>query len=232
MSVFTIGDIHLAMGDDSKKMDIFSGWENYSQRLKENWIKLVNDNDIVVLAGDISWGMKLQDTVKDFEFLNCLPGKKVILKGNHDLWWQSKNKIKNFFEQNNFNNIDIIYNNAVKYKNYNLCGTRGWMFADNCDDKSSADKIIARESGRLRFSLNDCDADKETIVFLHYPPIYNDYVIKEFIDILKEYNIKECYYGHIHAKGCNMAFNGVYEGIKFKLISADFLKFTPYFIGN
>lgn len=230
MALFTIGDIHLSIGDESKSMDLFLGWDNYVKRLKNNWNKLVTNDDTVLIAGDISWSMKLFDCFDDFKYINELNGTKILLKGNHDLWWSSKKKIEEFLKGNNFNTIKILYNNSYNYKNYNICGTRGWMFHEFSSDKESVEKIINREVGRLKLSLKSGDKNNENIVFLHYPPIYNDYVITEIIDVLKEYNVKQCFYGHIHAKGCDFSFNGEYDGIKFKLISADYLKFIPYFV--
>jgi len=230
LALFTIGDTHLSIADDSKSMDLFAGWQDYVQRLKKQWNSLVKDDDIVVVAGDISWSMKLDECFEDFNFLNNLNGSKIFLKGNHDLWWSSKTKIDKYLKDNEFDRIKLLYNNSYAYKDYNICGTRGWMFVEFGEDKENVEKIISREVGRLRLSLKSGDNGKENIVFLHYPPIYNNYIIEEIIDVLVEYDVKQCYYGHIHAKGCEFSFNGVYRGIKFNLISADYVKFTPHFI--
>lgn len=223
--LFTIGDLHLSLGTD-KPMDIFHGWDNYLERLTENWKRIVNDDDTVVIAGDISWAMKLSECEKDFSYINSLPGNKILLKGNHDYWWDTVSKINRYLSENQFDRIKILFNNSFEIDEYNICGTRGWGI--DCE-KTEDIKILNRECGRLKLSLDSVkDKSKETIVFLHYPPIYADNVCEEIIDILKEYNINKCYYGHIHgSKMIKAAFNGKYEGIKFKLISCDAVKFTP-----
>lgn len=223
--LFTIGDLHLSLGTD-KPMDIFHGWDNYLERLTENWKRIVNDDDTVVIAGDISWAMKLSECEKDFSYINSLPGNKILLKGNHDYWWDTVSKINRYLGENQFDRIKILFNNSFEIDEYNICGTRGWGI--DCE-KIEDIKILNRECGRLKLSLDSVkDKSKETIVFLHYPPIYTDNVCEEIIDILKEYNINKCYYGHIHgSKMIKAAFNGKYEGIKFKLISCDAVKFTP-----
>lgn len=223
--LFTIGDLHLSLGTD-KPMDIFHGWDNYLERLTENWKRIVNDDDTVVIAGDISWAMKLSECEKDFSYINSLPGNKILLKGNHDYWWNTVSKINRYLGENQFDRIKILFNNSFEIDEYNICGTRGWGI--DCE-KIEDIKILNRECGRLKLSLDSVkNKSKETIVFLHYPPIYADNVCEEIIDILKEYNINKCYYGHIHgSKMIKAAFNGKYEGIKFKLISCDAVKFTP-----
>lgn len=223
--LFTIGDLHLSLGTD-KPMDIFHGWDNYLERLTENWKRIVNDDDTVVIAGDISWAMKLSECEKDFSYINSLPGNKILLKGNHDYWWDTVSKINRYLGEKQFDRIKILFNNSFEIDEYNICGTRGWGI--DCE-KTEDIKILNRECGRLKLSLDSVkDKSKETIVFLHYPPIYADNVCEEIIDILKEYNINKCYYGHIHgSKMIKAAFNGKYEGIKFKLISCDAVKFTP-----
>lgn len=228
MSIFAIADLHLSLGTD-KPMDVFHGWDNYLERLTENWNKLVTDDDTVVIAGDISWAMKLSECEKDFAYINSLPGKKILLKGNHDYWWDTVSKIKNFLDDNKFNTIDVLFNNSYEVDDYILCGTRGWGL--DCENSEDI-KILNRECGRLKLSLDFAsNSDKEKIVFLHYPPIYSDNICDDIINILNEYNIKRCYYGHIHgSKMIRGAFNGEYNGIKFKLISCDAVSFTPVLI--
>lgn len=228
MSLFTIGDLHLSLGTD-KPMDIFRGWDNYVERLSNSWNKLVTDKDTVVIAGDISWAMKLKECYNDFSFINSLPGTKIFLKGNHDYWWDTVSKINRYLNENNFNSIRILFNNSFEVENYAVCGTRGWGL--ECEKEEDV-KILSRECGRLRLSLDSAkDSGKESVVFLHYPPIYGDSVCEEIIGVLKEYDIKKCYYGHIH--GSHMikgAYCGEYEGIKFKLISCDAVSFTPILV--
>ena len=228
MSLFTIADLHLSLGED-KPMDIFKGWDNYMQRLTDNWNRLITDNDTVVIAGDISWAMKLSETYKDFEYINSLPGKKILLKGNHDYWWDTYSKISRTLDEFGFDTIKILFNNSYTTDEYAICGTRGWILDSEADEDI---QILKRECGRLRMSLDSAkESSKEPIVFLHYPPLYGNAVCSDIIDILTEYNVKKCYYGHIHGKNMiNGAFNGEYNGIQFKLISCDAVSFTPVLV--
>lgn len=228
MSLFAIADLHLSLGTD-KPMDIFKGWNDYVSRLTKNWRAIVKDDDTVVIAGDISWAMKLSDTYKDFEFINSLPGKKILLKGNHDYWWETMNKMKNYLTEKSFDTLNILFNNSYECDDYAICGTRGWLIDSvNEDDKL----VLNREIGRLKASLDSAKSlGKEPVVFLHYPPIYGNFEGQGFISLMQEYGVKKCYYGHIH--GTNMiksSFNGEYKGIEFKLISCDGLSFVPLLV--
>ncbi len=221
MSIFTISDLHLSFGTD-KPMDIFRGWDNHTERLMANWNRLVGENDTVVLPGDLSWGLKLQETTEDFKFLRKLKGKKILLKGNHDLWWSTTKKINTFFTENNIDDCEILFNNCVIADGYAIAGTRGWFY-----DNSGSEKVLLREAGRLETSLK---AAKETglpiLTFLHYPPVYGEYVCREILDVLQKYEVKTVYHGHIHGAGCHNAVKE-FEGISFKLISCDCNDFTP-----
>ena len=185
---------------------------------------MINNEDVVILAGDTSWGMGLEETIADFSFINNLPGKKYIIKGNHDYWWDTRKKLETFFLNNGFETLNILQNNAVETENFIICGTRGWLF-ENGEPHDA--KILQREAGRLELSLQSIRSDKEKVVFLHYPPVYGDQCSAEILDVLLKYNVKRCYYGHIHGYGINNALNGLYAGIEFKLISADALGFCP-----
>ena len=219
MALYTISDLHLSLSAD-KPMTVFRGWENYTQRIESNWKRLVKDDDTVILPGDFSWGLKLSQTLEDFKFLESLPGKKILLKGNHDLWWSTVKKVNEFFAQNDINSVELLFNNAFKIGNCTICGTRGWFY-----DQSEDDKIRKREVGRLRLSLEAAEKlGGEKVVFLHYPPVYGDY-----ISVLKEFNITTVYHGHIHGSGFNNSVSE-YDGINFKLISADCIDFTPFLI--
>mgnify|MGYP000284839605 FL=1 len=207
-------------------MSIFGeNWEGHSEKIKNNWISKVKPEDTIVLPGDFSWAMYLQDTYKDFEYLNSLPGKKLLLKGNHDYWWTTVTNMRNFLEENKFKNIDFIYNNSYLVENKILTGTRGW----NLLDTENSSKMIKRESIRLQLAIEDgikkYGEDKEIIVFMHYPPISNTNKKSDFLKILKQYDIKRCYYGHLHGKSHQDAVEGIVDGIEFKLISADYLNF-------
>ena len=207
-------------------MDIFRGWDGYEKRLEENWRKLITHNDTVVIPGDISWAMKLSDTFEDFRFINGLPGKKLFLKGNHDYWWDTRRKMEMYLKENGFDTIEIVFNSAYAADGYAVCGTRGWFYdAETDSDK----KVLNREVGRLRTSLDEAlKTGLEPVVFLHYPPVFGNQRCDDILSVLKEYGIKKCYYGHLHGtNAARKAVTGDFEGIKFRLISSDYLKFMP-----
>lgn len=224
MSIYAISDLHLAMSV-KKPMDIFCGWENYEARIKANWQRIVKPEDTVILPGDFSWGLKLEETKKDFRFLDELNGQKILLKGNHDLWWSTVSKVQSFFDENKINSVKLLYNNAYLVENRAVCGTRGWMY-----DAGSESKIRKREVGRLKYSLEAAKKlEAKPLCFLHYPPVYGDYVCEDILEVLFQYNIDTVYYGHIHGVGFNNAVKE-YAGFKFKLISADCIDFSPIYI--
>lgn len=225
MNLYTIGDLHLSLGCD-KPMDIFSGWNDYVNRLQKNWNSIIKPDDTTVIVGDISWGMTLEQAKKDFEFIHNLKGTKIILKGNHDYWFSTKKKVDDFLLINQFDSIKILFNNAYEFGNYSICGTRGWLYEQI--KKPEDQKILDRESGRLRLSLNNAILKKkQPIAFLHYPPVYYTNECREIIDVLNEYNVHKCYYGHIHGPGCYYAIDGDYQGISYRLVSCDYTEFKP-----
>ena len=198
------------------------------EKIKQDWIKKVKENDLVVIPGDFSWSTYLKDTYEDFSYLHSLPGKKLLLKGNHDYWWTTVTSMKKFLAENNFTNIDFLYNTAYEFENCIIAGTRGWGQTEEAEDK----KLFKREVARLQLSLEQArklnnNQEKEIIVFLHYPPITNskDNNSNEWIEVMKEYHVKRCYYGHLHSMAIHDAVEGNYEGIEFQLVSADKLDF-------
>jgi hypothetical protein len=231
MSLYIIGDLHLSFGED-KPMSIFGeNWEGHTEKLREDWIKKVKPEDTVILAGDFSWATYLKNAYKDFEFINNLPGKKILLKGNHDYWWTTIKSMKKYLEENEFNNIDFLHNNSFLIENKIIVGTRGWSLLDSED----SNKMIKREAGRLELSIKDAiqkyGEKEEIICIMHYPPLSkakmtneNSYD-SEFLKIMKKYNIKKCYYGHLHGKSHKDAVEGKVDNIEFKLISGDYLDF-------
>ncbi len=228
MALFVIADLHLSLGED-KPMDVFPGWKDYTKRLEENWRSVVREQDTVVIAGDSSWAMRLEDTKTDFSFLQSLPGQKILLKGNHDYWWSTASKINSFFQNAGLDSLHILHNNAYRVGEHVLCGTRGWLYNAATDEDK---KIVAREAGRLRMSLAEGEKlGGEKIVFLHYPPLYDHMACQELLDILVEYQVRACYFGHIHGKDASeKALTGSWKGIQMSLISCDFVKFTPVLI--
>lgn len=234
MSLFVIGDLHLALNED-KPMNIFGdNWLNHDEKIKKDWESKVTEKDTVILVGDFSWSMHLKDTTKDFEFLNSLPGKKILLKGNHDLWWTTVTNMKNFLKEKNFQNIDFLHNNSFLIENKIITGTRGWTL--NTEDPENSKKIIKRECMRLKMSIEQgiklYGEDKEVIVFMHYPPITNINVLKnettDFIKIMMDYNIKRCFYGHLHGNSIKDAVEENINGIELKLVSSDGLDFKLF----
>ena len=225
MALFVMGDLHLSLSSD-KSMDIFGGWENYVERIKENWNREVSPDDTVVVPGDISWAMSLKEAVADFSYIHELPGRKIILKGNHDYWWTTAAKMNNFLAENGFDSIFILHNNHYAYENYGICGTRGWI---NDDSEPADAKVLAREAQRLETSIASAEnAGLEPLVFLHYPPLYGNEYNPDLLEVMYRHNIKRCWYGHIHGrKGHQNAVNGERDGIVFQLVSADYVQFCP-----
>lgn len=228
MALFAIADLHLSLGSN-KPMDVFEGWRDYVARLEDNWRRTVKEEDTVVIAGDISWAMKLEETYKDFSFIHSLPGKKLLLKGNHDYWWSTKSKIDTYLSENGFDSMQIVHNNSYPVGEYAVCGTRGWLYNAASDEDI---KIVKREVGRLTASIEHALAQGlQPIVFLHYPPVYDGMVCKEILQVLLDRGIRQCYFGHIHGtQASKRAVTGEYQGIELHLISCDYLGFLPLLV--
>ena len=224
MSLYAIGDTHLSLGTD-KPMDVFGGrWEGYVDKLREGFAP-VADTDTVVLCGDLSWGMGLEEAREDFAFLNGeLPGEKWLLKGNHDYWWNTAAKMNAFFQANGFNRLHILHNNCADYGETALCGTRGWFFEEN--GTPHWEKVFNRELIRLEASLKAA-GEREKLCFLHYPPLYRGYRCGEIIDLLERYNVRTCCYGHLHGPSHRLAVEGMQGMVDYQLVSADFVGFRP-----
>ena len=227
MSIFVIGDLHLSFGVN-KPMDIF-GWGNHAEKIKQNWIENVKSEDTVIIPGDFSWGMNLNETYEDFKFINDLPGTKIISKGNHDYWWTTITKMNKYLIEKNFTTLHFLQNNSYLVENKIVAGTRIW--ATNTFNSQDDYKILKRENERLELSIKDgiknFGIDKEIICFLHYPPFYKEKVPEEidFIKTIKKYNIHRCFYGHLHGDAHKEALEGEIDGISFELVSSDYLKF-------
>ena len=229
MSVFAISDLHLSLSID-KPMDVFGDrWKNYMEKMEREWRNTVGENDYVIIPGDISWATYLEQSAADFEFIESLPGRKVISKGNHDYWWTTMNKLNAFLKDNNLSSISFMHNNSFKLGRYLICGTRGWTVPGDDDCRDEDVKIYKRELQRLENSLKHaCRTDGEILVAaLHYPPFNSRWEPSGFVDIMKDYRVDVCLYGHLHAESINNAVEGKIEGIDFKLVSADHLDFKP-----
>lgn len=231
MAIYAISDLHLSFGED-KPMDIFGEhWENHYEKIKEDWNKKVTENDLVLLPGDFSWSMKLQNTYNDFKFIEELPGKKILLKGNHDYWWTTLKSMRKYLEENEFNSIDFLYNNSYEFGNYYICGTRGWTISENDSENK---KIYKREVERLKLSLESLkqfEGKKNIIVCMHYPPIRTN-EISEFVDVMNEYNVKICIYGHLHGASQKEVVEGNIKDIEFKMVSCDYTDFKLIKLGE
>ena len=235
MALFTIADLHLS-GAAAHPMDVFGDrWLGYTDKIRNRWIETVRDGDTVVLPGDISWGMTLEEAEPDFALLDSLPGQKLLGKGNHDFWWVTASKLTRFFEQKGFTTLKLLYNNACRADGFIVTGTRGW-FLDEAQQLTVGTvdygKIVRREAMRLELGLSAAAAlQKETptaeiLVFLHFPPVYGDFVCRDVVDLLHRFGVRRCYYGHIHGvytlPSCR-----IFEDIGFYPVSSDYLNFTP-----
>ena len=240
MSVFTIADLHLPLSV-YKPMDIFgSRWQDYVNKIEKYWRAIVTDDDTVIIPGDISWAIDLEEAKRDFEFINSLPGKKLLGKGNHDYWWGTMSKNRKFASDNGFTSIDFLFNNAYEIENFIICGTRGWYIDEKMQNVSNSDteykKIVLRETARLKMSIEEAirlrpDRSKEILVFLHFPPVFGSFVCEEMVEILNAYQIKRCFFGHIHGL-YSIPQTTEYKGIRFTLISGDYLSFVPQIISE
>lgn len=234
MALYAIADLHLAHSTD-KPMDIFGpAWENHVERLKENWQNTVSPDDTVVVAGDISWGMRPSDALLDFKYLEELNGHKIILKGNHDYWWSTMKKLYEFRDEVGAKSVDFLFNNAYYAEGKVICGTRGWFVADSYSPED--EKIVNREAERLRTSikhgleLQKEHGDSEMCVFLHYPPAFAGQKCERICEVIHEYKIKDIWYGHLHGvQKQKLCFQTA--GADLHLIAADWLNFTPVKIG-
>lgn len=227
MALYTIADLHLPLGID-KPMDIFGkAWENYVERLADNWQSTIKDGDLVVLPGDFSWATYLEQSERDFEYLHKLNGRKILLKGNHDYWWTTMNKLREFTAAHGYDDIDFLQNNSFSYEDIAICGTRGWLHPawDSFTDEDR--KIFDREVLRLELSLKSANDYKEIFVFTHYPPMSLQREGNAFTDMMKQYPVTKCIYGHLHAASHKNAVQGVIDGIEYRLVSGDYLKFEP-----
>lgn len=228
MAIYAIGDLHLSFNAD-KPMNVFGEkWQNYENKIKKDWMEKVKENDLVILLGDFSWATYLKQSYEDFLYLDQLPGKKIMLKGNHDYWWTTITNMKNFLKEKEISNIEFLQNNCFEFENIIIAGTRGWNFNDS--------KIFNREVMRLENSLEKAVKlnmeNKEIITCMHYPPITKSMleqnIKSQFIDVMKKYNVKKCFYGHLHAQAIDEKVEGILDGIEFRLLSADAVDFKLY----
>lgn len=225
MALYAIGDLHLSLAAE-KPMDVFGGaWLGYMDKLREG-VKVIGPEDTTILVGDLSWALNLQEAAEDFAWIDQIPGRKIIVKGNHDYWWSTAAKFYRFCNDHGFSDQWILNNNHYLYGDTAICGTRGWFFEEERSGQHD-EKVFRRELIRLESSLKSA-GDRQKIVFLHYPPKYKGYECKEILELLKRYEVRCCYYGHLHGASHGLALEGLWDGINFKLVSADKLGFKPY----
>ena len=227
MALYAIGDLHLCLGAP-KPMDVFGGaWVGYMEKLKQG-LSVITEKDTLVLMGDLSWALDLNSAVADFAWINEIPGRKIILKGNHDYWWSTQAKFTKFCLENGFSDLNLLNNNCYFYDDWAICGTRGWFF----EEERSGDhdeKVFRRELIRLEASLKAA-GDREKMVFLHYTPRYKGYTCREILDLLESYGVRQCFYGHLHGASHKLAMEGTWDGVEYRLLSADYLNFQPYIV--
>ena len=229
MALYAIGDLHLCLGAP-KPMDIFGGaWVGYMDKLREG-MSVIGPEDTTVLLGDLSWALDLQSAAADFSWINEIPGKKIILKGNHDYWWSTVAKFNKFCQENGFSQQFILNNNHYEYDGYAICGTRGWFYEEERSGEHD-EKVFKRELMRLEASLKSA-GDLHKIVFLHYPPKYKGYECREIIDLMKQYDVRQCYYGHLHGASHGLAMEGQWDGIEYHLAAADKIGFCPMLVNS
>ena len=225
MALYTIGDLHLSLSA-KKPMDVFGGaWVGYMEKLRQG-MSVITPEDTTVLLGDLSWALSLEESRPDFAWINEIPGRKIILKGNHDYWWSTVKKFDAFCEANGFRDMYILNNNCYEYDGVAICGTRGWFFEEERSGQHD-EKVFKRELIRLEASLKAA-GDKPKMVFLHYPPRYKGYECGEILELLRRYDVRRCFYGHLHGASHGLAMEGVWDGIDFKLVAADKLNFAPF----
>jgi uncharacterized protein len=228
MAIYAIADLHLSCSAN-KPMDIFgNGWEGYMDKIVRNWRSTVSDGDTVLIPGDISWAMHIEDAAEDFRLLDSLPGKKIILKGNHDYWWETVTKIERFFDLNHIGTISVLYNNSYNIEDVSIFGTRGWIQKSSSDFTSHDLKIYNREIERLKLSLaSDTNKTGRKLVVFHYPPVSISDKCNEFTKIMDEHSIDMCIFGHIHSTEAFEEYNMTIGKTCYKLVSSDYLGFTP-----
>ena len=229
MALYAIGDLHLCLGAP-KPMDIFGGaWVGYMDKLREG-LSVIGPEDTTVLLGDLSWALDLENAAADFRWINEIPGRKIILKGNHDYWWSTAAKFYKFCQRNQFTDQYILNNNHYEYGDYAICGTRGWFYEEDRSGEHD-EKVFRRELMRLEASLKSA-GERHKIVFLHYPPKYKGYECQEIIDLMKHYGVRRCYYGHLHGASHGLAMEGLWDGIEYHLVSADKIGFRPFLVNS
>lgn len=224
MSLYAISDLHLALSGD-KPMDVFGEqWYKHDEKIKSNWLDKIKEDDTILIAGDISWSMKMEEGLKDLEWIHQLPGTKIMIKGNHDYWWTTITKLNNLYD-----NMKFIQNNFFSYEDYAICGTRGWTCANSENYSKQDEKIFNRELIRMKLSLDSARKAgfNKFIVMIHYPPVNDKFEDTAFTNIFKEYGVSKVIYGHLHGPSLRRVFEGERDGVEYVVTSADYIDFNP-----
>lgn len=224
MALYAIGDLHLCLGAP-KPMDVFGGaWVGYMEKLRQG-MSVITPEDTLVLMGDLSWALDMESARADFAWINSVPGRKIILKGNHDYWWSTAAKFQKFCLENQFTDMHILNNNCFQYEGFAICGTRGWYYEEKRGTPHD-EKIFKRELIRLEASLKAA-GELPKLVFLHYPPRSKGYECPEILELLQRYEVRRCFYGHLHGPSHKLALEGSWDGVEYALLAADFINFVP-----
>lgn len=224
MALYAISDLHLSFSTD-KPMSIFGdNWIGHENKIKKNWEEKINENDTILIGGDISWSMNADESREDLKWINDLPGRKIIIKGNHDYWWSGITKLNSLYDGMNF-----IQNNYFNYNEWAICGTRGWMCPGSDKFAEKDKKIYDRELIRLRLSLEAAQKDgyEKFICMIHYPPTNEKFNSSGFIEIFNEFKVEKVIYGHLHGPALGKVIQGIYDGVEYIMTSCDFINFDP-----
>lgn len=225
--IYALADLHLDYTEE-KSMEVFGdAWDNYQEKIFTNWKNIIKDEDTILIPGDISWAMDIKEARIDLEKIDNLPGRKIMMKGNHDYWRSSLNKLN----QLGFKSIDFLQNNSFEVEDYLICGTRGWISRDSRDFTDHDEKIYKRELLRLENSIKSLISEKKLIINLHYPPINADGTLNDFFKLAKEYKAHTVIYGHLHGNGHRLIKEGKFERVNLVCVASDYVNFSPVRIG-
>lgn len=226
MAIFAIGDLHLSH-EQNKPMDIFGeDWTNHADKIRDNWNRVVSEEDLVIVAGDISWAMHLSDALPDLIWLGKLNGTKLLIKGNHDYWWSSIGKVRSRLPES----VKALQNDHFAWGEQVVCGARGWICpGEEGFDNDHDQKIYMREAWRLQLSLESAGREDapEIIAALHFPPFNRNGQPSAFTGLLEQYRVRLCVFGHIHDSGRDSIFQGERNGVEYRFVAADGIDFTP-----
>ncbi|MGG2468465.1 MAG: metallophosphoesterase [Paraclostridium dentum] len=224
MSLYAIGDLHFSTAVN-KPMNIFGdNWDNHEEKIINSWKSKVNEEDTVLIVGDTSWAINMNEAEEDLNIIHNLPGKKIYVKGNHDYWWTTVAKLNKLYDDMSF-----LQNNFYQYEEYAICGTRGWICPNDVKFTEEDEKIYKREAHRLKLSLDEAKKAgfKKIIVITHYPPTNDKLDPSLFTEIYESYGVEKVVYGHLHGKeSFKMGLKGIRNEVEYNLVSCDYVDFN------